>query len=203
MLASLGLWAQIEVPKVPESAKGLLSNPLVLGVVGLILLGVLLLAYQMLFRKRSDPDAHLRERVADFPPPPALGSHQLVFDGVPVRVRLVVVAPIGRSELANDDVPGLLDAVCKGLAAVVKADKPRVRVWPPQLSKDGFTWTFKRVIVPDTEGTSEWLRPAGPVKAGARPILLGLALWADEANDKGHVVVKEANWAGLLRVERT
>ena len=101
------------------------------------------------------------------------------MNGEPVRVRLVVVAPTGKQQdpITPDDVPELLDDVVRGLGGFVKADKPRVRVWPPQLSVAGFAPTFHRLVESPDAGkqSSRWVKLAGPARTGKRPILLGLA----------------------------
>src|SRR5205085_1095599 len=102
--------------------------------------------------------------------------------GNPVRLRLVVVAPIGREETIDPaNIERVLDQVVKGLGAIVKQDKPRVRVWPAQLSNQGFAPTFHRLVEsPDKPGKpSHWLMVAGPTPPRPRPILLGIACWAD------------------------
>jgi hypothetical protein len=43
---------------------------------------------------------------------------------------------------------------------------------------------------------------AGPARAGQRPILLGLALWADEPCKIGDTVVEGVDWKKVLHVER-
>jgi hypothetical protein len=118
----------------------------------------------------------------------------------------VVVAPVGRLQepISPAHVPGLLDDVLHGLGRYVTADKPRVKVWPAQLSATGFAPTFHRLVAsPDPPGRpSRWVKLAGPARAGQRPILLGLALWADEACKLGDMHVEGAEWKRALQIER-
>jgi hypothetical protein len=158
-------------------------------------------------KKHPDLEKSLREDLASYPPPPtAAGPRRLSVNGVPVRVRLVVMAPTGKQQTAilPDDVPDLLDDVLRGLGGFVKSDRPRIKVWPPQLSVAGFAPTFHRLVEsPDREGTaSRWVKLAGPARTGKRPVLLGLALWADEPCKLGDVHVETTEWNELLRVER-
>jgi hypothetical protein len=158
-------------------------------------------------RKHLDPERGLREDLGGYPPPPAAaGSERLTVDGLPVRVRLVVVAPVGRLQEATSpaQVPGLLDDVLRGLGRYVTTDKPRVKVWPPQLSMAGFAPTFHRLVQsPDRPGRpSRWVKVAGPARAGQRNILLGLALLADEPCKLGEVPVEPTEWHRLLAVAR-
>src|SRR5688572_16429399 len=83
-----------------------------------------------------DLEKGLREELRTFPPPPAAaGPRRLAVNGEPVRLRLVVIAPTGKVQepISPDDVPVLLDDVIRGLGGFVQLDKPRIKVWPPQL----------------------------------------------------------------------
>ena len=58
--------------------------------------------------------------------------------------RWTVIAPAGKeSEVEDVKVEGYLERMLPGLAEVFKADKPRVRIWPMQLSYNGFTVVTK------------------------------------------------------------
>src|SRR5262249_62346649 len=119
---------------------------------------------------------------AEFPPRPgAPGPRMLTVAGVAVRFRLVVVAPVGRhGPIGVDDADELVDQVVRGMKEIVQRDRPRIRLWSPQLSKTGFAQVFHRLtLTPDEEGQpSVWVRVAGPANAQGRPILLGLGLLA-------------------------
>jgi len=160
-------------------------------------------------RKKPPPDLEkgLREDLAGYPPPPAAtGPRRLSVSGVPVRLRLVVVAPPGKQHdaVTADDVPDLLDDVVRGLGGFVRTDKPRVNVWPPQLSTAGFAPTFHRLVEsPDRDGqASRWVKLAGPARTGKRSILLGLALLADEPCKLGDIHVETTEWKELLEVAK-
>ena len=81
---------------------------------------------------------------------------------------------------------------------------PRVRVWPPQLSVAGFGPTFHRLIKSPDPGSnlSRWVKLAGPARTGKRPILLGLAVLADDPMKLGDVQVETTEWGELLQIER-
>jgi hypothetical protein len=174
---------------------------------GVVVAGLVLLRIAA-GRKKTHPDLEKgqREDLAEYPPPPPAGRRRLTLNGVPVRIRLVVVAPTGKQQdpIAADDLPDVLDDVLRGLGAFVAADKPRVRVWPPQLSVAGFGPTFHRLVASPDGGakSSRWVKLAGPARTGKRPILLGLAVLADEPTKLGDVQVETTEWGELLRVER-
>jgi hypothetical protein len=159
-------------------------------------------------RKRTPPDLEKgqREDLAEYPPPPPTTGKRLAVNGTPVRVRLVVIAPAGKQHaaLTADDVPDVLDDVFRGLGQFVAADRPRVRVWPPQLSAAGFAPTFHRLVSSPDAGTnaSRWVKLAGPARTGKRPILLGLAVLADEPVNLSDVQVETTEWGELLHIER-
>src|SRR5205809_621715 len=83
------------------------------GVVG----GFLLLG--LLFRgkkKPHDPEQGLIENLAVYPAPPKAGRRRLLLQGNPVRLRLVVIAPVGkRTFAAAGQVEPVLDDVVPGL----------------------------------------------------------------------------------------
>jgi len=171
-------------------------------VVGLILLR---LALRFLARKPRtlDPERHLGENLAEYPPAfGAPGSRQLLIQGVPVRLRLVVLAPAGKSFVDPDAAVDLLNQVAQGLGAVAQVDKPRVRIWPPQLSHSGFAPIFhRRVIRPEPDGQpSRWLLAAGPVRVGGSVVLLGLAGHAEKPVTVGRLTLEENQWASALRI---
>jgi hypothetical protein len=124
--------------------------------------------------------------------------------GQPVRVRLVVLAPVGRKVAAADDeVEPILDKVVRGMGLAARYDQPEVRAWPLGLSNAGFVpMFFRRVQRPQSAGTpSNWILMAGQARAGAQQVLLGLALWSDEPTTMGNIPVKPDEWKELLRCE--
>jgi hypothetical protein len=178
------------------------NSLLLYGSVGVLVVFVLLVL--VLFRrgkKTIDPEAGLAEDLSTFPLAPSGHRHyQLLVMNQPVRLRLVVVAPVGKRQLGKVD--SLLEQVYRGLGEVSIDDKPRVRVWPPQLSSTGFAPTFMRLTKrPDPDGTaSRWILLAGPARAGGTPVLLGLAVYADTPSRLGKVTLDERQWNEVLRV---
>lgn len=201
----------------PGDARNFLAGPggwIVLGAVALTLLliaaAVLHKLWRMLFRRRPAPppnlDRALEESLAEYPLPPRAGPQHLTIEGIPVRVRLVVVAAMGRQlEIDENAIEGLLDQVVRGLGSVLHHDRPRVRVWPSQLSSQGFTVKFHRLTHrPEAEGqASHWILVAGQTPARPRPLLVGLALYAGEANHVGRLTLEPKQWTDVLRVRST
>jgi hypothetical protein len=146
----------------------------------------------------------LRENLAEYPPPPGKpGSSRLLVVGVPARLRLVVLAPVGKLAQVNPDTAGpLLDHVVHALGKIAQQDKPRIRVWPPQLSQHGFAVTFHRLTQkPEPDGQlSRWVLLAGQARVGVYHILLGLALLTDEKTSVGRRTLRPEQWTEVLRI---
>ena len=126
---------------------GLLENkPLLYGIgggAGLFLLVVVVWLGRG--KKKVNPESGLSENLGTYPPAPVGGRRRLQLYGQPGRLRLVVVAPTGKKTIETGEVERLLNQVVRGLGDIVRQDKPRVRIWPAQLSIPGFAPTFHRL----------------------------------------------------------
>jgi hypothetical protein len=181
------------------------NNLVFYGAIAAAAIGLLLLILFFRRKPKVDPEAGMTEDLALCPPPPAAaGPRRLTFQGFPVRLRVVVVAPVGRqsADMGNGVGP-LLDSVVRGLGAAARQDQARVRQWPLGMSREGFTpQFFRRTLRPEPNGTSSrWILLAGPVRVGGQQVLLGLALWAEKVNQVGNVAVQQNEWNELLRME--
>jgi hypothetical protein len=197
----------------PESVRPHLDSPVgyaILALAGLVALLLLVFLVTTLWRilaggRGKSDERGLREKLAEYPPPGPPGPRRLTVEGIPVRVRLVVVAPVGKEHaIAEADVAELANGVLRGLGDVLAADRPRVRVWPAQLSRQGFAPIFHREMEkPEPEGRpSRWILVAGPAAtSGRKLILLGLALWADAPNTLGRVTLDTGRWGEVLRIQ--
>jgi hypothetical protein len=194
-----------------DIAPGPLPGPPLVGnnlvfytVVGVALVALILL---VLWVRRGrpapvDPEAGLLENLADYPPP-GPGPQRLFLRGQPFRLRLVVLAPLGKRNLpANGAVEPLLDEVIRGLGDIARQDRPRIRVWPAQHSQQGFAPTFFRLSRrPEPAGkSSRWALAAGPARTATQQFLLGLALCADEVSNLGNMPVQASTWGEVFRV---
>lgn len=170
---------------------------------GAVLLLLLLILWLRRGRRPTlDPQAGLIENLADYPPA-GPGPQRLFLHGQPLRLRLVVLAPMGKRALPADGaVEPLLDLVLRGLGDIARQDRPRLRVWPAQLSHQGFAPTFFRLTHrPEPAGKpSPWILAAGPVRAGGQQFLLGLALCADTATDLGNLTLQANQWNEVFRI---
>ncbi|HZZ78449.1 MAG TPA: hypothetical protein VFE62_08010 [Gemmataceae bacterium] len=130
------------------------------------------------------------------------GDTQLRAEGSPVRLRLVVLAPAGNAEIDEDSIPKILEEVVAGMGAIYKNDKPRVKIWPKQVSYQGFATFFHS----HTEtGASEkeqtrWVLVAGRIKVGKTQYMLGLGMQTIKPNPIGRRTVDAHEWSNVLRV---
>jgi hypothetical protein len=185
---------------------------LIYGGAGVLGLGVLALILVKMFggkapKKHKDIQKGQRESLEEYPdPPPAKPGRRLTLDGVDVRLRLVVLVTTGkqREQIDVDEIPELLDDLLRGLGTFVKTDKPRVKVWPPQLSVAGFAPSFFRLVEsPDDVGKkSHWIRMAGVIKIGGKPFLLGMALYSEELTKFGTLELDPTAWVKHLHIEK-
>jgi hypothetical protein len=135
------------------------------------------------------------------------GPQQVTVKGVPARLRLVILSLGTRNagELSEEMADRVLDWIKPGLAEVTATDYPRVRVWPPYLSADGFATAFAaNVPIPELKGErSHWVLVSGQVKMGKAVVHVGLAFYADEANTLRNLNVKGERWAGVLGTQKS
>jgi hypothetical protein len=177
---------------------------------GAIAVGILLFLIILIFlmsrgKRRVKPECGLDEDLSEYPPAQGKpGPRRLTVHGRPVRLRLVVIAPVGKRAVAEGGAAeALLDEVLRGLGQIAQQDKPRIRIWPPQLSQQGFAPTFfRKTQCPDRAGKpSHWLMAAGPARAGGRPMLLGLAMWADDKGPMEQIILTGMEWDEALQIK--
>jgi hypothetical protein len=177
--------------------------PLYGGVAAVVVVLLLIVLLLRRGKRPVDPEQGLAENLAGFPPAPGKpGRRRLTIQGQAMRLRLVVVAPAGKKPLTVEEAENLVGGLMRGMDEIVKTDKPRIRVWPAQLSNIGFAQNFfRRVLRPEARGRlSNWVRVAGPAKSGATPILLGMAMLADEQTDIDEIALDGAEWLDVVRV---
>ena len=180
---------------------------LAVGLLLLLLLGLLLRGlWRSLFRRSTarDWERELREDLDACPLPTRPHGDRILYAyHLPVRLRLVIVAMPGKEkDVDATAVEKLLDRVVPGLGEMAARDRPRIRVWPQQLSHHGFIAAFHRCTPkhePDGE-PSRWLLLAGRALLGRQPLLLGLGLWSDEPSTIGRVNLEPQQWLDVLRL---
>ncbi len=172
----------------------------------LLILGRLYKAARRALRKPRpdvDWDQPLRVVLAELPaaPAPPAAGPELLLHHLPVRLRLVVLAPGGRDDDVDEGaVEELLDNMVPGLGAVARQDASAVRIWPAPLSQQAFLNTFHRAVLrPEREGAlSRWSLLAGKALVGRQPVYLGIVLWAQTAHTLGRLNLAPQQWLEVL-----
>jgi hypothetical protein len=201
-------WLQQHLPAPVAALPGWVQVAIALGILligALVAIGVLAVVIRVLIgRKKTPAGPNLEEDLGTYPPlKTSGGDRRLTVEGVPVRLRLVVVAPAGKqSEFDQEQLEATLEKILPGLGQICKYDKPRVRVWPMQLSYEGFAKHFQRhTLVPQTDdGLSPWIVVAGRAKPGKNQVMLGLALQAIKPTTVGRLTLEAHEWETKLRV---
>ena len=140
----------------------------------------------------------------DDSPPPATGPTLHVY-GTPVRLAVVVIASAGRGSPipGMDRVPEHLETMIPGLGRVCESHRPLIKVWPSQLSAQGFAHSFfNQVALPGDRGkNTPWCSVAGRFQAD-RTLLVGLVGIAAQANGLSQILVQhEGQWLDVVRVQ--
>lgn len=198
--------------ELPEGAKDFLESGGWWAVLGFLALIAILIVWAIgsrflaLFqRKERVPKENLQEDLRTIPEAaPSTGDRRLTVDGVPVRVRLVVVAASGTdSPMDPASMPKLLDRVIVGLSDIVQHDQPQVRFWPVQYSTEGFVNTFHRnTPIPEGEHEpSRWVLIAGRARIGDKHVNLGFGLQAIRPTTLGRRTIKLHEWPEIFRIK--
>src|SRR5262245_2439083 len=120
---ALWRWIQDHLPAPVAALPAGVQIAIALGVLlvgGLLLLVLLGLILRALLRRKPAPKApNLQENLGEYPPlKSAGGDRRLNVEGVPVRLRLLVVAPAGnQSEIDEEHLDAMLDRILPGLGA--------------------------------------------------------------------------------------
>jgi hypothetical protein len=131
-----------------------------------------------------------------------LGPKQLTVNGVPARLRLVVLgrtlATAGR--LSEEEVPRMLNGILHGMAEVMQYDSPRVHVWHDPRTHDGFRQKLlERVVFPQQKGEpTPWVLLIGEMPGRESPLLVGLALHRTQESSERVVSVPAGQWRHFL-----
>lgn len=175
-----------------------------------LLLGLVLLVPFWLRKRRRvvvPPATTLKVNVSALPEggPPDSGPALRIYN-VPVRLAMIVLAPVGRGaeSPSREAIAEIIDQVVPGLGAVAAAHHATVKVWPAQLSSHGFLHQFSiNVGLPGDAGKgTPWSSAVGRFDAEGTPYLAGLLLCAAKANSLGQFLVeRESQWPDMLRVD--
>jgi hypothetical protein len=176
----------------------------------LVVLLLVVILFLLLRRRARQPELalpDLRIDVSALPDHgPPTGEPRLELYGTPVRLAVLVLAPAGRNNPlpAGSDLLGALDNLLPDFTTVVAAHRPLIRLWPCQLSTQGFVNSFfNNARLPGDRGKgTPWCAVAGRFEAGGQQLLAGLVCAADRPNSLSQVTVAHAGqWMDVLRVK--
>lgn len=128
------------------------------------------------------------------------------FYSMPVQLRMLVIAPIGRSATLPDkqDLPATLQNVIPHFMDIVDSHKPIFRAWEGQPSVEGFKQAFfNNISLPGNNGVgTHWSSITGRFSDGDSRYLIGMAFSADTSNPIGEVTVAhDTQWMDVLRIK--
>ena len=184
-----------------------------IGLIGAAAGGAILLLIAWVWLSRRKPksapvEEDLTVRIASLPAegPSKMGEGpQLEYLHIPVRLAVLVLAPVGKNSTLPPPVSlrEILDELIPGLMGVVDRHQPIFRRWPRQLSWQGFAQAFFRNLpLPGERGKgTPWCSVAGRFNYRGTPLLAGMVLCADKPNGHSHLVIEqEPQWIDSLRV---
>jgi hypothetical protein len=181
--------------------------PLVLLAVGLVAVVAVLGTIAIWMRRpRTVAAADVLEPidVTDLAHAPPVGGTQLAVYNIPVRLVLMVLAPVGRGGKIppNEFLPAIVNAIAPNLMQVLSAHGTQFRRWPPQISSLGFAQVFfQNAAIPRGGKGTPWCSLAGRFDTPAGPFLAGLVAIAAGPNSLGQVAVAQpGQWLDILRV---
>ena len=179
------------------------------GLLGLVILALLTRRVVRLFKKPSEVSLVDPLRVVDLTAEP-LGKTSRVdlkVHNMPVRLGVVVLAPLGRIELPDDDeLPSILDGLVPGLGAFIEIDKPIIRTWSNQVSVGGFANNLALHMQVENQDLTEtpWCLVAGKTKRPDGLLLVTLALAAATQNRLCVVRLEdESQWMQAIQVNQS
>ena len=156
-------------------------------------------------RLPSAPDRSIDVAALDPSGPPACGPRLEVY-GTPVRLACVVLAPVGREGRVPtpQELPEIVEQLVPGMKTIVASHQPILRLWPEQLSSQGFIHAFfNQVTLPGDRGKgTPWCSLAGKFRVGEQAYLVGLVVCAAQPNSLGQFEIQhEGKWNDVLRTK--
>jgi hypothetical protein len=136
----------------------------------------------------------------------AADQPQLEYYGCPVRLAVLIVAPVGRAGSIPEKelLPELFEQFVPQFLQVVAAHQPQLQFWPAQISVAGFTNSFfGKIALPGDRGKgTPWCALAGRFTAMGGHYLAGIVCCGDNASGLGQLVIEqEGQWRDVLRVK--
>ena len=185
-------------------------GPASLAAGGVVFLALVVLLVMLLGRRRGPPPLNYRPLAIDLDP---FGDHgppdetpTLHCHGLPVRLAVLVLAPVGRGAGVPSGIErsAAIEQIVPGLAAVAAAHNTLLKSWPPQLSSSGFAQSFfANVKLPGDRGKgTRWCSLAGKFETDSGQFMAGMALCASRNNGLSQFAIEmPGDWFDALRVQ--
>lgn len=127
--------------------------------------------------------------------------------GTPVRLAVLVLAPVGRQSVLPpaELLPMVWESLVPGLNELVVRDAPLLRFWPVQLSSQGFAQVFfHHLALPGDHGRgTPWCALAGKVDWGGKQYLVGMAACGDSPNGLNMLTLQhQGQWLDAIRIRK-
>jgi hypothetical protein len=133
-----------------------------------------------------------------------LGEKQVIVQGNPGRLRLVVLTPAGIDAAAPPDSArgDVLDAAVPGLARVADTDFPKVECWTDPHARSGFGSAVTEAVKfpDDAGGASRWVLLTGDVAMAQGRYHLALAVRTEKPATARVIDVTAGQWSDFLNV---
>ncbi len=158
-------------------------------------------------RKTDNQQGNLAISVEQLPLLPVVTEpYRIDIYGSPVRIRALVLAPIGRSfELPpNEQLGNLLNHFVPNFTSILQTHQPIIQQWPGQLSTSGFMHSFfNNLAIPNKGQGTAWCSIAGKIEIAGANYLIGMLCSTDSPNSLGEIPVEHTGqWVDILRVHQ-
>jgi hypothetical protein len=176
------------------------------GLLVLVVLSLLTRRVVRLFQKPLEVSLVDPLRVVDLSAEPLgeMSRADLKVHNLPVRLGVVVLAPLGRIELPDEDeLSSILDGLVPGLGGFIAIDKPIIRTWSNQVSVGGFANNLALHMQVGNHDLTEtpWCLVAGKTKRPDGLLLVTLVLAAATPNRLGVIRLEdESQWMQAIQV---
>lgn len=189
----------------------LLKQPEVWIGLGVLLICVISLAIlrSSHLRNQQDEDQQVNLTIAinQLPILPVIEEpYRMEIYGSPVRVRALVLAPIGRGQSLPDKehLGNILNHFIPNFTGILEQHQPIYRQWPEQMSSAGFLQSFfNNLAIPNKGQGTVWCSIAGKIDVVGTNYLIGLVCNTDNPNSLSQITVQHAGqWLDILRVHQ-
>ena len=188
-----------------------LNQPEVWIGLGVLLICVISLAVLRSTHRRKQRDeaqqANLTIAIDQLPILPVIAEpYRIEIYGSPVRVRALVLAPVGRGQSLppKEQLGNILNHFIPNFTRILEQHQPIYRQWPEQMSSAGFLQTFfNKLAIPNKGQGTVWCSIAGKIEVVGSNYLIGLVCNTNSPNSLSQITVLHAGqWLDILRVHQ-